>query len=164
MLLLSKVHHKCLKLLLDAGARVDSRRYRPTPLSSAVKRGHEECVKLLMKAGGEKWGTTALLFEAKQGEIENICFLLRLGVAIDNTVVLAHGKKETLELMFAAGQMVEEDDFSLFALRFQMCLMNHCREVIREHLLQISTVNLLSGCHNLDFLLCCRNTCCTIYH
>ena len=44
--------------------------------------------------------------------------------------------------MFAAGPMVQEDDFSLFAFRIQMCLTNLCRESIRKHLLQISNVNL----------------------
>ena len=141
-------HHKCVKLLLDSGARVKTSGYYQTPLHFAVRRGHQECVTLLLEAGGEEWGTKALVYEAEREELENVVFLLRLGVAV-STIVFKRTTSRTknenkiIEALFAAGQKVDKDRRPQSAkCDVQISLMNSCRETISEHLMQMSKINL----------------------
>ena len=83
-----KGHLEVVKLLLGAGAKVDSKddRYGQTPLSWAAENGHLEVVKLLLGAGAnvnskdDKYGRTPLSWAGYHGHLEVVKWLVLRGV------------------------------------------------------------------------------------
>uniref|UniRef100_A0AAQ4QQX5 Ankyrin repeat and SOCS box protein 12 n=1 Tax=Gasterosteus aculeatus aculeatus TaxID=481459 RepID=A0AAQ4QQX5_GASAC len=82
-------HLRCLELLLEHGAEVDSLDVKAqTPLFTAVSGKHLDCVVALLKAGADPNGSqhnncTPLLTAAREGHVDLLRQLLRFGAEVD---------------------------------------------------------------------------------
>ncbi|XP_061542098.1 ankyrin repeat and SOCS box protein 12b [Phycodurus eques] len=82
-------HLKCLELLLEHGAEVDSLDVKAqTPLFSAVSGKHLDCVVALLKAGADPNGSqhnnsSPVLTAAREGDVDILQELLRFGAEVD---------------------------------------------------------------------------------
>ncbi len=75
-------HIECVKILLNAGAKVNAQnKFGYTALIQAAYEGHVECVKILLNAGAEVnaqtrvHGFTALKLAADKGQVESVKIL-----------------------------------------------------------------------------------------
>ena len=117
-------------ILLRAGANVNGVNIKnQTALMVAVMRGRLGCVKLLLQAGAEvrreKYGAYNL------HSLQQLC------------------DEKIITLLHAAGEAWEHLPDNVLTL----CLKNICRRTIREHLLQMSRVNLFVWVSHLGLLL-----------
>ncbi|XP_068439819.1 ankyrin repeat and SOCS box protein 12b [Clinocottus analis] len=82
-------HLRCLELLLEHGAQVDSLDVKAqTPLFTAVSGKHLDCVVALLKAGADPNGSqhnncSPLLTAAREGDVAVLRELLRFGAEVD---------------------------------------------------------------------------------
>ncbi|XP_068182175.1 ankyrin repeat and SOCS box protein 12-like [Antennarius striatus] len=82
-------HLKCLELLLEHGAEIDSLDVKAqTPLFTAVSGKHLDCVAALLKAGADPNGSqynssTPALTAAREGDVDVLRELLRFGAEVD---------------------------------------------------------------------------------
>ncbi|XP_061899698.1 ankyrin repeat and SOCS box protein 12-like [Entelurus aequoreus] len=82
-------HLRCLELLLEHGAEIDSLDVKAqTPLFSAVSGKHLDCVAALLKAGADPNGSqynncSPVLTAAREGDVDIIQELLRFGAEVD---------------------------------------------------------------------------------
>ncbi|XP_039670159.1 ankyrin repeat and SOCS box protein 12a [Perca fluviatilis] len=82
-------HLRCLEVLLEHGAEVDSLDVKAqTPLFTAVSGKHLDCVVALLKAGADPNGSqynncSPVLIAAREGDIDVLRELLRLGAEVD---------------------------------------------------------------------------------
>ncbi|XP_011609149.2 ankyrin repeat and SOCS box protein 12 [Takifugu rubripes] len=82
-------HLRCLEVLLDHGAEVDSLDVKAqTPLFTAVSGKHLDCVVALLKAGADPNGSqynncSPVLTAAREGDIDVLRELLRFGAEVD---------------------------------------------------------------------------------
>ncbi|KAG7258653.1 hypothetical protein CRUP_001742 [Coryphaenoides rupestris] len=85
----SRGHLRCLEVLLQHGAEVDSLDVKAqTPLFSAVSGKHLDCVSALLKAGGDPNGSpynscSPVLTAAREGDVDVLRELLRYGAEVD---------------------------------------------------------------------------------
>ncbi|CAL1614046.1 unnamed protein product [Knipowitschia caucasica] len=82
-------HLRCLELLLEHGAEIDSLDVKAqTPLFTAVTGKHLDCVASLLKSGADPNGSqynnsSPLLIAAREGDVEILRELLRYGAEVD---------------------------------------------------------------------------------
>ncbi|XP_041704163.1 ankyrin repeat and SOCS box protein 12 [Coregonus clupeaformis] len=82
-------HLRCLELLLEHGAEVDSLDVKAqTPLFTAVSGQHLDCVVVLLKAGADPNGSpynncSPVLTAAREGDVEVLRELLQFGAEVD---------------------------------------------------------------------------------
>ncbi|XP_037118813.1 ankyrin repeat and SOCS box protein 12-like [Syngnathus acus] len=82
-------HLKCLELLLEHGAEIDSLDVKAqTPLFTAVSGKHLDCVIALLKAGADPNGSqhnncSPVLTAAREGDVDILRELLRYGAEVD---------------------------------------------------------------------------------
>ncbi|XP_057705371.1 ankyrin repeat and SOCS box protein 12-like [Corythoichthys intestinalis] len=82
-------HLKCLELLLEHGAEIDSLDVKAqTPLFTAVSGKHLDCVLALLKAGANPNGSlhnncSPVLTAAREGDVDILRELLRFGAEVD---------------------------------------------------------------------------------
>ncbi|XP_030595855.1 ankyrin repeat and SOCS box protein 12a [Archocentrus centrarchus] len=82
-------HLRCLELLLEHGAEVDSLDVKAqTPLFTAVSGKHLDCVVALLKAGADPNGSqynncSPVLTAAREGDVDILRELLRFGAEVD---------------------------------------------------------------------------------
>ncbi|CAJ1058247.1 ankyrin repeat and SOCS box protein 12-like [Xyrichtys novacula] len=82
-------HLRCLELLLEHGAEVDSLDVKAqTPLFTAVSGKHFDCVVALLKAGADPNGSqynncSPVLTAAREGDLDILRELLRFGAEVD---------------------------------------------------------------------------------
>lgn len=82
-------HLRCLEVLLEHGAEVDSLDVKAqTPLFAAVSGKHLDCVVALLKAGADPNGSqynncSPVLTAAREGDVEVLRELLRYGAEVD---------------------------------------------------------------------------------
>ncbi|KAI4819331.1 hypothetical protein KUCAC02_004582 [Chaenocephalus aceratus] len=82
-------HLRCLELLLEHGAEIDSLDVKAqTPLFTAVNGKHLDCVVALLKAGADPNGSqynncTPALTAAREGDLDVLRELLRFGAEVD---------------------------------------------------------------------------------
>ncbi|XP_029368872.1 ankyrin repeat and SOCS box protein 12a [Echeneis naucrates] len=82
-------HLRCLELLLEHGAEIDSLDVKAqTPLFTAVSGKHLDCVVALLKAGADPNGSqynncSPVLTAAREGDVDVLLELLRFGAEVD---------------------------------------------------------------------------------
>uniref|UniRef100_A0A8C2ZV79 Ankyrin repeat and SOCS box protein 12 n=2 Tax=Cyclopterus lumpus TaxID=8103 RepID=A0A8C2ZV79_CYCLU len=82
-------HLRCLQLLLEHGAEIDSLDVKAqTPLFTAVSGKHLDCVVALLKAGADPNGSqynncSPVLTAAREGDVDVLRELLRFGAEVD---------------------------------------------------------------------------------
>ncbi|XP_071400339.1 ankyrin repeat and SOCS box protein 12-like [Centroberyx affinis] len=82
-------HMRCLELLLEHGAEIDSLDVKAqTPLFTAVSGKHLDCVVALLKAGADPNGSqynncSPVLTAAREGDVDVLRELLRFGAEVD---------------------------------------------------------------------------------
>ncbi|KAM6923486.1 ankyrin repeat and SOCS box protein 12a [Xenentodon cancila] len=82
-------HLRCLELLLEHGAEIDSLDVKAqTPLFTAVSGKHLDCVVALLKAGADANGSqynncSPVLTAAREGDVDILRELLRFGAEVD---------------------------------------------------------------------------------
>ncbi|CAG5992483.1 unnamed protein product [Menidia menidia] len=82
-------HLKCVEVLLEHGAEIDSLDVKAqTPLFTAVSGKHLDCVVALLKAGADPNGSpynncSPLLTAAREGDVDVLRELLRFGAEVD---------------------------------------------------------------------------------
>ncbi|XP_033830420.2 ankyrin repeat and SOCS box protein 12b [Periophthalmus magnuspinnatus] len=82
-------HLRCLELLLEHGAEIDSLDVKAqTPLFTAVSGKHLDCVTALLKSGADPNGSqynncSPVLTAAREGDVEVLRELLRYGAEVD---------------------------------------------------------------------------------
>ncbi|XP_034037314.1 ankyrin repeat and SOCS box protein 12b [Thalassophryne amazonica] len=82
-------HLRCLELLLQHGAEIDSLDVKAqTPLFTAVSRKHRDCVVTLLKAGADPNGSqhnscSPVLTAAREGDVDVLRELLQFGAEVD---------------------------------------------------------------------------------
>uniref|UniRef100_A0A3Q1EV10 Ankyrin repeat and SOCS box protein 12 n=1 Tax=Acanthochromis polyacanthus TaxID=80966 RepID=A0A3Q1EV10_9TELE len=82
-------HLRCLELLLEHGAEIDSLDVKAqTPLFTAVSGKHLDCVVALLKAGADPNGSqynncSPVLTAAREGDVDILRELLRFGAEVD---------------------------------------------------------------------------------
>lgn len=82
-------HLRCLELLLEHGAEIDSLDVKAqTPLFTAVSGKHLDCVVALLKAGADPNGSqynncSPVLTAAREGDVDVLRELLRFGAEVD---------------------------------------------------------------------------------
>ena len=159
---ISKGLDQCVDWLIKAGADVNiAGSAGDTTLTFTLKAGATECVKLLIAAGVDKWGhglTCELIEQNRGGEktLKTVKLLLYAGAsanigpgnALTNCLIYqTTGKvREVAQFLFAAGEKLKTNEVSVpdyLKPNKEMSLKHLCRESIREHLLQMSKVNLL---------------------
>ena len=153
-------HDKCLELLIEAGADVNMQNeWGTTALMKAAYRGHDKSVKLLLEAGAnvniqDKDMNTSLAHAAHEHHIACVKILLGQEAAVGSYQVpnwiipsVKNNKKlkRLMMLLFSAGLdlLGLDEEHTKEAIREpERSLKNICREAIRNHLLQMSKVNL----------------------
>lgn len=85
----AKGHNVCLKVLIDAGADVDTPLERVTPVYMAAQEDHTECVNLLINAKAQletpssDGGATALYRAASSGSAKSLAALIKAGANVN---------------------------------------------------------------------------------
>ena len=153
---------ECLRLLIEAGADTNfANNNGDTALLKAAVKGSTECLQILIHAGANvntsnHKGETALMLTSKRGRslresaLQCVKLLLKSGAHV-NKKNDAGGRaiecykshktpdKRIVKLLAAAGEKQDED-----VNKVVKRLKHLCREVIRQHLLHLSPVNLFS--------------------
>ena len=150
-------HIECVKTLIQAGADVNTvcRVWAGTALSLALERGHLECAQILIEAKADvnhqnRHDKTPLQYayeyikSSHQGSfgLKSIRLLLRSGAEINrSSVVLSWIRIENAnaaeQLLLAAGETRLINVPSHLRPKAEN-LMEHCREAIRKHLLELN--------------------------
>ena len=150
-----------VKLLIQTGADVNiSVSGGNTALNCATEVDDHGCMKLLVEAGADRCGYALICAILKRLKLpkckERIKALLLAGAIVNigpvNALTSCQGHREGIagemaQLLLAAGEKSNEDEIAdvpdVLKPSEQMSLMYLCRELIREHLLEISNTNLL---------------------
>ena len=111
------------RLLIAAGANLDAATRTHTPLSRAVKKGHEEMAKLLIAAGADvnvgPWGKEPLFRAVKEGDERIAKLLIAQGANVSTTdakgrtplhLAAAKGRTKLAELLLVNGADVNAKD------------------------------------------------------
>ena len=147
-------HEECVPLLLESGADVNATEADTgySALMIAIAFNKRETLDQLLKSGADvnivdQRGDTALTMAAIIGNVTLVKRLLQANCQINKTSIMVHerGKpEETLRLLLAAGEILDDDEESNETLQdhlqltdVKMQLKHICREAIRKHLLKI---------------------------
>ena len=151
---------ECLQLLIEAGADANfANNNGDTAILKAAIKGSCECLQILIGAGANvntsnHKGETALMLTSKRGRslresaLQCVKLLLKSGAHVNKTndgggkaieCYKSHKTpdKRIVKLLAAAGER-QDDDVNKVVKR----LKHLCREVIRQHLLHLSPMNL----------------------
>ena len=162
MLALKNNQANDVNLLLEAGADVNiANKRQVTTLCYALETGNSDFIRVTIQAGADRWGHR-LICEIIEEADENVSIaeimiqikmLLCAGayVNIDNESAIfsciirfeADEQRKLVRLLFAAGERMDSKKVKKLLPSEQMGLMHLCREAIREHLLQMSKMNLI---------------------
>ena len=167
MLVLIMGRTQCVLPLIEAGAHVNAKNRRgETALSYALRGRNDDCIRLMIGAGADSHGYQMLqdiVAKENQGSFMqygidfDVKSLLRAGAEVDTSEgnLLASclksrrrykRRKELAMLLFAAGEKLKTNENSvpdyLEPPDEGIYLKDLCREAIRQHLLELSNVNL----------------------
>ena len=153
-------HTKCLELLVEAGADMNVQKdWGITALIKAARWGHDKCIGLLLEAGADVnipdiYGNTAVMNAAYENHGKCVQMLFTHDAAVGRYHVPSCCKsdignevkfKRLMMQLFSSGQELlglDEEYTKEALLGTKLSLKSICREAIRNHLLQMSNVNL----------------------
>ena len=158
MLALENNQDNCVTLLLAAGADVNITNKRgKSTLRYALETGNPDFIRTMIQAGADSWRHQLICKIIEDKNIRDakarnvIQMLLCAGANVNvndrNAIVFScvlfrtNDLKKLFTLLFAAGQKIDSQEVE-YLLPERVGLMHLCREAIREHLLQMSNVNL----------------------
>ena len=151
MLALKNNQANGVNLLLAAGADVNmANKSGETTLHYALETGNPDFIRMMIKAGADRWGhqlICKLMRNARMCTIETsrkIGMLLCAGtyVNIYSRNARIFYDQVIIRLLFAAGERMYNSNVNDLVPAERRGLLHLCREAIREHLLQMSNVNL----------------------
>ena len=147
-------HNECVEILIKSGAHVNTRTiYGNTALVLAARQDRHKCIETLIKAGADMnsrncEGYTAVMEAAKRDHHKCVAILVFAGADVNmqsrrgiTASRYVRGEK-TRTLLFAAGE--KEVMKRCTELYSELRLSHLCRASIRNHLLQMSNMNLFS--------------------
>ena len=159
-LILACLHSRdeSVQLLIESGADVNLSLDRGAALHAAVSVGSLKIANILLRAGAnvnvvDLDNQTALMVAVMRGNRGCVKLLLQAGAEVRRDrygyyALLPQLRGTIITLLYAAG----EPSAHLLHDHPTLCLKDICRRAIREHLLQMSRVNLFVRAHHLCLL------------